>query len=370
MANPLDYAENLTRERSWLPTLQFDTLMVACLAVVMVIGLMVMSGILAGNQALLVRHIVILALGVLVMLGVAQLSEDTLYGFAPLIYIGTVVLLVVVLFFGYSAKGASRWLDLPGLPRFQPSEFLKIAIPLMLAWYLSRTAMPLRLVDVVVCLAIIALPVLLVYQQPDLGTTILVAAAGLTVLFVAGLKWRYVIASGLLAIIGAVVAWRVILSEYQIARIATFLNPENNPLGTGWNIIQSKIALGSGGTLGKGLGEGTQSQLSFLPEGHTDFILAVIGEELGFIGTVTLVTFFFFIFARGMLMSRRAPTRFSQLAIFGIVMMFFGYMLTNTMMVCGLLPVVGVPLPFVSYGGTALLTYLAGFGIVIALHGR
>ena len=340
------------------------------MAVVIVMGLAVMVGVLVDNQALFVRHVVMLILGFIAMTALAQVRESTFLDFAPFVYMGTVALLLFVLFLGDTAKGASRWLDLPLLPRFQPSELLKITLPLMLAWYLREKFAPLSVIDVAICLVIIAAPVFLVYQQPDLGTAILIAMAGLCVVFVAGLRWWYVILAVIGSVVSAVVAWRFLLSDYQLSRITSFINPEANPLGAGWNLLQSKIALGSGGALGKGLGEGSQSKLSFLPEGHTDFILAVIGEELGFIGTATMLMFCFFIFARSMLMGQHASSRFARLAIFGIALMYFGYVLTNTMMVSGLLPVVGVPLPLVSYGGTSVITYLAAFGIVVALHSR
>ena len=359
---------------SWLSvTLQsarVDLWLVLGLVLVLALGLTVMSGTLEHAPNLMLRHVFLMFLGVVALFILAQIPEHTYVGLTPFIYVGSVGLLVYVLFFGDSAKGAMRWIDWPFAPRFQPSEILKVALPLSLAWYLHDKPSPLRVRDLLVCLIIIGIPVGCIYLQPDFGTTVLVTTACLCVVFLAGLQWRWIIAAAVLGVIGFVVAWRVLLNEYQIQRIMTFLDPDRNPLGAGWNIIQSKIALGSGGATGKGLGEGTQSQLSFLPEGHTDFILAVIGEELGFVGTASLLTLFFFIFARGMTMSRNCPTRFGRLASAGFLMMFFGYMLVNVMMVSGLLPVVGAPLPLVSYGGTSIITILAGFGVVTALRGR
>lgn len=355
---------------SGLSRLRYDVLLMLCIAAVLIFGTSIMSEALSNSPFLYVRHVAMIIAGVFALLILAQLSEATFMTFAPLIYVGCCAVLVVVLFFGYEAKGAVRWLDLPLLPRFQPSELLKIGLPLTLAWYLRNRPPPLTTVDVLVCLVIIAVPLSLVFAQPDFGTAVLVGTASLCVVFLAGLAWRWVLSASVLAVAGAVVAWNWLLSEYQIRRITTFLNPDSNPLGAGWNIIQSKIALGSGGVLGKGLGEGTQSKLSFLPEGHTDFILAVIGEETGFMGATVLLTLLFLVFLRGTLMARKAYSRFSQLAMAGIMMMFFGYVITNVMMVCGLLPVVGAPLPLVSYGGSSIVTFLAAFGIVIALQGR
>lgn len=356
--------------RSWFDRIHIDIWLTLCIFLVVGLGLLVMSETLSNEPSMLLRHVFLLILGFSAMLVAAQIPESTYMSLTPLVYVGSVALLVYVLFFGDEAKGAMRWIDFPGLPRFQPSEILKISLPLSLAWYLHDKPSPLRFIDVLVCAVIIGIPIGLVYSQPDFGTTALVTTAALCVVFLAGLRWHYIIASGVLAIVGLVVAWRVVLTDYQIQRVMTFLDPDSNPLGAGWNIIQSKIALGSGGATGKGLGEGTQSQLSFLPEGHTDFMLAVIGEELGFVGTASLLTLFFLIFARGMIMSRNCLTRFGRLASAGFVMMFFGYMLANVMMVCGLLPVAGKPLPLVSYGGTSIVTFLAGFGLVTALRGR
>ncbi|MCY3859890.1 MAG: rod shape-determining protein RodA [Gammaproteobacteria bacterium] len=358
------------RVLSWLYNAHVDPWLVLGIVLVLALGLTVMSGTLGHAPNMLFRHVFLIFLGVAALFVMAQIPEHTYVGLTPFIYLGSVGLLICVLFFGDEAKGAMRWIDWPLLPRFQPSEILKVALPLSLAWYLHDKPIPLRFSDLLVCLIIIGIPVACVFSQPDFGTTVLVTIACLCVVFLAGLQWRWIIAATVLTVIGFVVAWRVLLTEYQIERIVTFLNPDRNPLGAGWNIIQSKIALGSGGALGKGLGEGTQSQLSFLPEGHTDFMLAVVGEELGFVGTATLLTLFFFIFARGMTMCRNCPTRFGRLASAGFLMMFFGYMLTNVMMVSGLLPVVGAPLPLVSYGGTSIITILAGFGVVTALRGR
>ena len=370
MSESLDLGVFDGRSNSRLGRIRYDLLLMLGIGSVLVLGAFVMNEALINSPVLYVRHVSLMIMGVIALLVLSQLSETNLVTLAPLIYLGCCALLVFVLLFGYEAKGAVRWIDFPLLPRFQPSELLKIGLPLTLAWYLRNRPAPLSTVDVLVCLVIIAVPLTLVFSQPDFGTTVLVGTASLSVVFLAGLAWRWVLSAVVVAMSGAIVAWEWLLSEYQIRRITTFLNPDSNPLGAGWNIIQSKIALGSGGVLGKGLGEGTQSKLSFLPEGHTDFILAVVGEETGFVGATTLLTLLFLIYLRGWFMARNAQSRFSQLAIAGIMMMFFGYVITNVMMVCGLLPVVGAPLPLVSYGGTSMVTVLAAFGVVIALQGR
>ena len=370
MSDELNLLQGTSRELTRLSRLRLDALLLCCISFVLVLGLTVMAETLSDQPSMFYRHATLVFFGVVLLCVVAQINETTYQFLTPLMYLGALGLLVIVLFFGDSAKGATRWIDWPLLPRFQPSEILKLVLPLSLAWYLRNKEAPLGFVDTVACFAIIGIPLSLVYMQPDLGTTVLIGAASLGVVFMAGLRWRWVVSAFVIGIVGFIVAWRLVLTDYQITRITTFLNPEANPLGAGWNIIQSKIAIGSGGVLGKGLGEGSQSQLSFLPEGHTDFILSVIGEELGFIGTAVIVVLFFFIFARCMMMARKAPTRFGQLAIVGITLMYFGFMLANTMMVVGLLPVVGAPLPLVSYGGTSIITFLTAFGVVIALQGR
>ncbi|MYD43890.1 MAG: rod shape-determining protein RodA [Gammaproteobacteria bacterium] len=356
------------RALAWLNYLHFDGWLFLGLLLILGLGLTVMTETLSHAPALLIRHIALIVLGLTALLILAQLPEHLYVGLTPIAYVGAVLLLAYTLFWGDEAKGAMRWVDWPFVPRFQPSEILKIILPLSLAWYLHDKPAPLGIGHALVCWVIIGIPVGLVFLQPDFGTTVLVATGSLCVVFVAGLRWRWIFAAVIVAMVGFVVAWRLFLTPYQISRIVTFLDPDSNPLGAGWNIIQSKIALGSGGVTGKGLGEGTQSHLSFLPEGHTDFILAVIGEELGFVGTAILLTLFFFVFARGMIMSRSAASRFGRLMSAGFLMMFFGYTLVNVMMVCGLLPVVGAPLPLVSYGGTSIVTMLAGFGIVTAMQ--
>jgi rod shape determining protein RodA len=301
-----------------------------------------------------------------VMLAAAQVSMQRYRRWSPVIYGLGVVLLLAVLAFGVGAKGAQRWLSLGGF-RFQPSELMKLAMPLMLAWYLASRVLPPRFYHVLVSLGLILLPAALVVQQPDLGTAVLISAAGLIVVFMAGISWRLIFSAGVLAILSAWPAWTYLLHDYQRQRILTLLNPERDKLGTGWNIIQSKTAIGSGGWGGKGWLNGTQSQLDFLPESHTDFIIAVLAEEFGLRGVILLLALYLLIFVRGFWIGLNAQDSYSRLVAAGLTLTFFIYVFVNMGMVSGLLPVVGVPLPLVSAGGTSVVTLMAGFGILMAI---
>ncbi|MBK6288528.1 MAG: rod shape-determining protein RodA [Gammaproteobacteria bacterium] len=313
------------------------------------------------------RQGVFLGLGFLAMFGVAQVSVQTLRRWTPWAYLIGLLLLLAVDLVGIGAKGAQRWLAIPGLPRFQPSEIMKLLVPLMVASYLAAAVLPPRLPQVCLTLVIVLLPAALVVLQPDLGTAVLIAAAGVIVLFLAGLGWRYVFAVLLAVAIAAPVMWKFVLYDYQKQRVMTMLNPESDKLGAGWNIIQSKTAIGSGGMEGKGWLEGTQSHLDFLPEGHTDFIIAVLAEEFGFEGVAVLLAIYLMLIARALWIALRAQDSFSRLIAGGLTLTFFVYIVVNMGMVSGLLPVVGVPLPLVSQGGTALISLLGGFGIVMAV---
>jgi rod shape determining protein RodA len=283
------------------------------------------------------------------------------------VYAGGVALLVAVLVIGVRAKGSQRWLDFPGLPRFQPSELMKIGVPMMIAWYFQDRTLPPRFKDICVTLLIIAIPAALIIRQPDLGTGILVAGAGFAVLVLAGLQWRWILFA-LAGVAAAAPGLWYFLQDYQRQRILTLFDPESDPLGAGWNIIQSTTAIGSGGIWGKGLFQGTQSHLEFLPESQTDFIIAVVGEELGLIGVLTLLTLYLFVIARGLYISSQAPSTFGRLLTGALTLTFFVYVFVNIGMVSGLLPVVGVPLPLVSYGGTSAITLMTGFGIIMSVR--
>jgi rod shape determining protein RodA len=312
------------------------------------------------------RQAIRLGIAFAMMLGVAQVPPPQLRRWSPPLYVAGVLLLVAVLVMGEVGKGAQRWLDL-GLVRFQPSEVLKLAVPMMIAWSLSRRPLPPRLPDVLWAALLTALPVLLIARQPDLGTSLLVASAGIMVLFLAGLGWRLILALGALAAAAAPLLW-LMMRDYQRQRVLTFLDPESDPLGAGYHIIQSQIAIGSGGLDGKGWLHGTQSHLEFLPERSTDFIFAVIGEEFGLSGIVLLLALYLFIILRGLWISAHARDGYGRLLAGSLSMVFFVYLFVNTGMVVGLLPVVGVPLPLISYGGTSLVTIMAGFGILMSIH--
>jgi rod shape determining protein RodA len=271
---------------------------------------------------------------------------------------------------GETAKGAQRWLDLPGLPQFQPSEVMKVLVPMMVAWYLHDRPLPPGPRDLVIAIAIIGLPTALVLVQPDLGTSILVAGAGFAVIVLAGLGWRWMVgAAGALAV-AAPIMWMFVMHDYQRRRVLTLFDPESDPLGAGWNTIQATTAIGSGGIYGKGIFQGTQSHLHFLPEGHTDFIIAVVGEEFGLVGVCSLLLLYAALIARGIHLATQAQHPFQRLLAGALTLTFFVYVFVNVGMVSGLLPVVGVPLPLVSYGGTSAITLLASFGIIMAARSQ
>lgn len=351
----------------WLPRWRLDPILTGALLVLMGLGLMVLYSAAEQDMGTVWRQAVRFGLGLGVMLVLAQIPPRLLQLWAPWFFLAAVILLVAVWLFGVG-RGAQRWLDL-GVIRFQPSEAAKLALPLMLATVLARRPLPPGWLDLLAGMALISLPVGLIILQPDLGTAVLVAASGFCILFLAGLRWRLIMAMGALAAISMPVLW-VNLHAYQQHRVLTFFNPENDPLGQGWNIIQSKIAVGSGGLAGKGWTQGSQSHLEFLPEPHTDFIFSVLAEEFGFVGVVTVLGLYAIIILRGLFLASHCRDSFGRLLSGSLVFLFFLYVVVNVGMVSGLLPVVGVPLPLLSYGGTAAVTILAGFGIVMGLYSR
>ncbi len=307
-----------------------------------------------------------MGVALIVMRLAAQMPPQKLMYFALPTFVAGLVLLVAVALFGDVSKGARRWLNL-GFMRIQPSEIMKIAMPLMLAWYFQNHETYLRWREYLVATIILLVPVALIARQPDLGTAILVLAAGAYVIFLAGLSWRVILALIVAGAASAPLAWSM-LRDYQRARILTLLDPESDPLGKGFHIIQSTIAIGSGGIFGKGWGQGTQAQLEFIPERHTDFVFAVLGEELGLIGITLLMILYALLIGRGLMIAAQAPTLFSRLLAGAITLIFFTYGFVNMGMVSGILPVVGVPLPFISYGGTSLVTLFLGIGILMSIH--
>ena len=348
------------------PLLNLDPILMGGLIVLCGAGLAVLYSAADNDAGVVLHQLVHFVIGLVVLVFLAQIPSKQLFKWSPWLYLGGLVLLVMVLFVGYSGKGAQRWLDL-GVIRFQPSELMKIFLPMMIAWYLSDKHVPPSLRYIVVALLMIVAPVWLIFLQPDLGTAILVLGLGFFVIFLAGITWRLLAVSGGL-FLASVPAFWFYLRDYQQQRILTLLNPESDPLGAGYHIIQSKIALGSGGLYGKGWLNGTQSQLDFLPERSTDFVFAVFGEEFGFLGTVLLLFVYGFVVMRGLSIASYAEDTYSRLLAGSLSLSFFVYFVVNIGMVSGLLPIVGVPLPLISYGGTSMVTILAAFGILMSIH--
>jgi len=349
-----------------LGALRMDGMLLSGLIAVSLFGLFVLWSAAGDNTALWFNQLVRIAIGFALLIVLSQVPDHFLRMLSPAVYVIGLVLLVVVAFAGDIGKGAQRWLDL-GVVRFQPSEIMKLAVPMMCAWYLHQRPLPPALRDVALVLLIVLLPVALIAEQPDLGTALLVAAAGMIVLVLGGLSPAYLL--GGVAVAGAAVPlmWHL-MHDYQRQRVLTLLDPQSDALGAGYHIIQSQIAIGSGGVFGKGWMNGSQAQLEFLPERSTDFIFAVIGEELGLLGLFALLVGYLFIVGRGLYMAMQCRDAFARLLAASITLTFFVYACVNAGMVMGLLPIVGVPLPLVSYGGTSFVTLMAGFGILMSLH--
>lgn len=324
----------------------------------------------AGGQEIdiLIKQSVRLLSGLVVLFFIAQISPQFLRTWTPWVFGISIILLIGVLFYGVQAKGAQRWLDVFGLFRFQPSELMKLALPLMLARFFSEHQLPPRWLRLITGAILIGIPFALIYKQPDLGTSLLIAASGFFVIFLAGIRWRILLSIGATALAMLPVAWFFLLQEYQKRRIMTLIDDKIDPLGDGWHIIQAKIAIGSGGMYGKGWLNGTQSQLEFLPERHTDFIFAVIGEEFGLMGLMVLLAVYLFIAARGLYIAAHGQETFERLLAGSLSLTFFIYIFVNIGMVSGILPVVGLPLPLISYGGTSIVTLMAGFGMIMSIE--
>lgn len=359
-------SQDLRRKYSLWRRLHIDVPLLLLLFATAAVGLIMLYSASDENFRYLQRQMVFFVLAFAVMWVVAQVNLYALARWSWLFYLGGVVLLVLVPFFGVGAKGAQRWLSLPGF-RFQPSEIMKFALPIMVAAYLSKRHLPPRFKHILWALVFVAIPAVLIFQQPDFGTSILIALSGLSVLFLAGIGWRYIIGSGGLILVAAWPMWRFVLHDHMKARIVTFLSPELDKWGAGWNIMQSKTAIGSGGLLGKGWMQGTQSHLDFLPESHTDFIIAVLAEEHGLIGVAALIALYFAIVLRGAMIAMSAQDTFGRLMAGSITFTFVFYVFVNMGMAAGLLPVVGAPLPLISYGGTSLITLMMGFGLLMAI---
>ena len=349
-----------------LMALKLDGPLLVGLSLIAVYGLIVLYSASGQDLGTVLRTILRLGLGITAMLALAQVRPQHLRRAALPLYLVGIVLLLVVDALGAIHMGAQRWLDL-GVIRFQPSEIMKVAVPMLCAWFLHDRPLPPSPASLGILAAIIVVPAALTAMQPDLGTAILITIGGGLVVIMAGLSVWFLVGAAGIGAVGAWYGWKI-LHDYQRQRVLTFIDPQNDPLGAGYHIIQSQIAIGSGGVFGKGWMNGSQSQLEYLPERHTDFIFAVSGEEFGLLGLVLLVLLYLFVVARAMYLTTQMQDTFGRLLASSLALTFFVYVFINTGMVSGLLPVVGVPLPLVSYGGTSMVTLLAGFGILMALY--
>jgi len=357
----------LTAGSRALRALGLDGPLTGVLALIVAIGIMVVYSASGQNVKMVEHHLGNIAIAVTAFLVLARFSSPQyLRLFSPAAYVVGILLLAVVAVTGHIGKGAQRWLDI-GFLRFQPSEIMKLAVPMMCAWYMHDRPLPLTFWDLIVMGVLIMIPTAMIVVQPDLGTALLIAASGLIVVLLAGLDFRIILVSIPLLGGAAMGAWHFI-HDYQRQRILTFLDPQTDPLGAGYHIIQSQIAIGSGGVFGKGYMNGSQAQLEFLPERSTDFIFAVIGEEFGLLGQLLILSLYAVVIGRALYLAMQGQDTFARLTGGAIALSFFVYVFVNSGMVSGILPVVGVPLPLISYGGTSMVTLLAGFGILMSLH--
>jgi len=353
--------------RSWLQHLHIDLPLLLALLLLAGVGLIALYSASEQNTDLVLRQVMRLCIAFAIMIAVAQLRPETIQHWSPWLYALGLLMLIAVLILGVIGKGAQRWLNF-GLFTFQPSELMKLALPMIIAWFFADHAVPPRAGRILLALVMLLVPTLLVAKQPDLGTALVLAASGFFVLFLAGLRWRTIIVTCILLIPLAWLVWQYGMHDYQRNRVLMFLNPEIDPLGAGYHIIQSTIAIGSGGMYGKGWLNGTQSHLDFLPERKTDFIFPVYSEEFGFIGSLLLLAIFAAIIIRGLMIALQAQDTYTRLLAGSITLTFFIYVFINIGMVSGLLPVVGIPLPLVSYGGTSMVTLMTGFGILMSIQ--
>lgn len=349
------------------PTLTLDMPLVSAILMLLMLSLVVIYSAGGESLALLSRQSLRIGFALTLMVLFSRISPHTLMRWSPYIYGFGLALLFVVLGFGIIGKGAQRWLDL-GVFRFQPAEIMKLAVPMMVAWVMTRSTLPPRLAYLIVSVCLVLLPTVLVLLQPDLGTAILIASTGLIVIFLAGISWKLIL--GVIVAFGAAapLLWFFVLHSYQQRRILTLFDPWEDPLGAGYHTIQSIIAIGSGGVSGKGWLGGTQSQLEFIPERSTDFIFAVFAEEFGLLGVLLLICLYLFLVFRGLMIAFYAQDTYARLLAAALSTTFFFYVFVNIGMVSGILPVVGVPLPLISYGGTSMVTLMIGFGMLMSIH--
>ncbi|MBM14458.1 MAG: rod shape-determining protein RodA [Halieaceae bacterium] len=357
---------DFSRPKTLAERLHLDLVLLSPIITLAAMGMFVLFSAADGDWDTVARQARNFVIGFGVLLVVAQLRLDTLERLAPMLYLAALLLLLLVPLFGVGSKGAQRWLSL-GFIRFQPSEIMKVMMPLAVAALIVRRGLPPRPRVTLTALLIVGFPAAIIASQPDLGTAILVAASGMFVVFMSGVSWWQILSGAVAAVACVWPAWLFLLRDYQKQRILTLFNPEADKLGAGWNIIQSKTAIGSGGWSGKGWLQGTQSQLDFLPESQTDFIIAVLAEEWGLRGVLLLLILYGLIVARGLWISFTAQTSYGRLLASAVTLTFFVYVVVNMGMVAGILPVVGVPLPLVSFGGTSIVTLLLGFGILSAI---
>jgi rod shape determining protein RodA len=359
---------HLKNNSSYWHKLHLDPWLLSLLILNAILGLIVVYSASAQDMGLVFKQGFSFLLGFVALFVCAQVPPKVYQAFSPYLYAVSLVLLIAVFFIGEVRMGARRWIAIPLLGSMQPSELMKFAMPLMITWFLSRNALPPRIFHILISLVLIVIPLLLVALQPDLGAGILILTSGLFVLFLAGISWKLILGSMGLVMLFLPIAWTFLLESYQKKRITTLIDPEADVLGSGWNIIQSKIAIGSGGVSGKGYLQGTQSHFGFLPERHTDFIMSTYAEEFGFIGVVILFSLYAAIIIRCFMIGLNSFNNFGRLIVGSLALSFFLYVVVNSGMVSGIFPVTGDPLPFMSYGGTAIITLLAGFGIVMSVH--
>ena len=345
--------------------IKYDGPLMILISVTCLLGIFILYS--ASNESLdvLNRQIFRIFIAFTAMMLVSQIPTEVLRKLSPWGYIGGIILLSMVLWLGEFGQGAQRWLNL-GI-RFQPSEIMKLSVPMMIAWYLHEKRLPPTGKELIVIMVLVIIPGLLIARQPDLGTSLLVIAAGLIVVFLSGIPFRYIFSLIILCIPSSLLLWKF-MKDYQRQRVLTLINPDTDPLGAGYNIIQSKIAMGSGGIFGKGWTNGSQVQLEFLPEKNTDFIFAVVGEEFGLLGVLTILTLYILIIGRGLYIASNASDLYGRLLAGSISLTFFVYVFVNTAMVIGLMPIVGIPLPLISYGGTSMVTLMIGFGMLMSIN--
>ena len=354
-------------QRGFFKDFHIDWPLFTGLVALSALGLVVLYSASGENWSIVSRQMIWMSFAFTIMLVAAQIPPQAIQLWTPWVFSAGLMFLLMVLLFGEVGKGAQRWLDL-GFFRFQPSEMMKFAVPMMVAWFIAEKSLPPSWGRIFGSLVIILIPVALIAKQPDLGTSLLVGSAGVFVLLFAGISWYLIGGFAVTLAAAAPVVWFYYMHDYQRQRVLTFLNPESDPLGSGYHIIQSKIAIGSGGLYGKGWLNGTQSQLDFLPERSTDFIFAVYSEEFGIVGVLCLLALYLYIVVRGLIIAYQAQTTFTRVLAGSLVLTFMVYIVVNIGMVSGLLPVVGVPLPLVSYGGTSLVTLMVAFGILMSIQ--